>query len=451
MKKGIFNFFLSVTFMMFCNVAWADSGTHGNTPVISRIDVGGGVEYDLYKGYSYTYKGVTKSCEDLCAVVAGILVPNIYIPSVVTYNNEKYRVIAIGEQAQASNSKKVTISNSVEVIEADAFKSMKNNLIELILEEGDNSLFCYPTAKGKGAFSTISTLKKLYLGRNLHYIGEGNPQNYSYAPFDEGAFSEMEIEVGSRVKEIPDFCFYRRDVLALLAGGVKKVNFSKATNLQSIGNNAFCGNTKIESIDFSGATALRSIGDYAFSTNTSLKQLDFSKNLSLQSIGYAAFYQNSSLGPHINFGAIPLNNIGRGAFAECPNLQKVFFFQNDAPVLGAACFDDNTNVYVKNNNIKFKFNSKSDFKGTKEYPECMMLKYKTNDHKVAGNTNCIYNTYEIDEGIMYFDDVLTTINDYWFDECNSLISVSIPNTVTDIATGAFFGCTNLKSIVFMHQ
>ena len=50
------------------------------------------------------------------------------------------------------------------------------------------------------------------------------------------------------------------------------------------------------------------------------------------------------------------------------------------------------------------------------------------------------------EGIITFDDELTTIGDEAFYYCSSLTSVTIPDSVTTIGNGAFGGCSSLTSV-----
>ena len=58
----------------------------------------------------------------------------------------------------------------------------------------------------------------------------------------------------------------------------------------------------------------------------------------------------------------------------------------------------------------------------------------------------ISNTYKDGQGVLVFDDAVTTIGDYAFYECSSLTSVTIPDSVTTIGRGAFDGCSSLTSV-----
>lgn len=59
----------------------------------------------------------------------------------------------------------------------------------------------------------------------------------------------------------------------------------------------------------------------------------------------------------------------------------------------------------------------------------------------------VSNTYSDGKGIIKFKTDVISIGRSAFRDCNSLTSVTIPNSVAGIAPGAFFYCTGLTSII----
>ena len=53
----------------------------------------------------------------------------------------------------------------------------------------------------------------------------------------------------------------------------------------------------------------------------------------------------------------------------------------------------------------------------------------------------ISNTYKDGQGVLVFDDAITSIGNYAFQNCSSLTSITIPNSVTSIGKSAFENCT----------
>ena len=447
MKAKITRLLLTAVLTMCCTVMTnAQVAYRDGKLLIENTGYKDGFEFALYKDYSYTYaygdNVIKKSFSGNCAVVISGWIDNSNIPSSVTYNDETYTVVALSGTAHFSYFPNLVIPNSVEVIECNAFTNtgteIPYQLNNLTFADGDKDLYCFPlieaiaTAKG-GTFLNVNTLKKLHLGRNLRYPGDDDNKQGNLAPFANGTFSELEVTVGPNVTKIPDFCFYKAPLSTLsLFQGVKTLNLSNATSLQSIGRCAFFSNSINMALDFSKATSLQSIGDMAF--------------------GNCILFNN------INFGNIPLTDIGAGAFLGCTNLSQAFFFSNTPPTFGESCFPENTTVYVKNSNLETEYSKVYDFKGKIiAYPDNMMLKYQTTDGKIIPYPTyhgtipiydpSIYNSYETGYGTMYFDHVLTSIGGNWFNECGSLFSISMPNTISSIGELAFFQCTNLRTLV----
>ena len=62
------------------------------------------------------------------------------------------------------------------------------------------------------------------------------------------------------------------------------------------------------------------------------------------------------------------------------------------------------------------------------------------------DANIVWNIYANGQGMILFDDKVTSIGEYAFGNCSSLTSVTIPDSVTKIGGSAFDGCTSLTSV-----
>ena len=58
----------------------------------------------------------------------------------------------------------------------------------------------------------------------------------------------------------------------------------------------------------------------------------------------------------------------------------------------------------------------------------------------------VSNTYKDGQGVLVFDDAITSIAEKAFYECTSLTSITIPDSVTSIGGSAFNGCSSLTSV-----
>ena len=58
----------------------------------------------------------------------------------------------------------------------------------------------------------------------------------------------------------------------------------------------------------------------------------------------------------------------------------------------------------------------------------------------------ISNTYIDGQGVLTFDDSVTTIGKKAFQNCSSLTSITIPDSVTTIGGSAFYGCSSITSV-----
>ncbi len=72
--------------------------------------------------------------------------------------------------------------------------------------------------------------------------------------------------------------------------------------------------------------------------------------------------------------------------------------------------------------------------------------FPSNTEPAAFGAILVSNTYEDGQGVLTFDDTITSIGYEAFEDCSSLISITIPDSVTSIGGAAFYNCTSLTSV-----
>jgi hypothetical protein len=240
-------------------------------------------------------------------------------------------------------------------------------------------------------------------------------------------------------------------------GCLSVTNVTIPTGVTSIGDSAFAGCSSLVSVSIpygvtnigagafalcyslAGATipdSVTTIGDFAFFDCTTLAGVTIPD--SLTAIGKFAFSYCASL---VDV-TIPdsITDIGQGAFMYCTNLIG-FRFQGNAPTVGSSVFssDNSATVYYLPETTGWG----PTFGGapTALFP----YTYTANNGTIA-----IRRYYGPGGDVAIPDTILglpvTIIGGSAFQDCTSLTSVAIPNSVTSIGARAFMSCTGLTGV-----
>ncbi|MGN0236372.1 MAG: leucine-rich repeat domain-containing protein [Paludibacteraceae bacterium] len=170
----------------------------------------------------------------------------------------------------------------------------------------------------------------------------------------------------------------------------------------SIGNSAFCGCSSLTSITI--PNSVRSIGDNAFSYCSSLPVVD--------NLRYADTYLVEAADKSLSTYTIKAGTkwIGDRAFDGCFAL---------------------TSITIPNGVTSIGVNA---FYGCSSLPVVGNLRYA--DTYLVEAVDKSLSTYTIKVGTKW-------IGDWAFNDCSALTSITIPNSVTSIGEGAFYGCSSL--------
>ena len=281
--------------------------------------------------------------------------------------------------------------------------------------------------------------------KDLKYIKEWfYDDNCSYIPLTNST-AEVQAHPTNRPEsiQIPATVNWSEGSFSVTA--VADKGFENNTNLttitfpesvQTVGNKAFYGCSKLSAVTFNGQTA---IGDEAFRNCTSL--INVSLPSGLKTIGDRAF-QNANSITQIEFKD-GIESIGAFAFMDCKALTAVRL-PNTTKSIGTSAFE---------NCIKLTYASLGDnltSLGNSAFRNCSVL----TEISIPGTTvtvgekafqNCRTLT------LATLNSGTTTIGGFCFDGCSELLSMTIPGTVRTIGGGSFNGCTALTSLTFSNS
>ena len=244
-----------------------------------------------------------------------------------------------------------------------------------------------------------------------------NSDGQTYTVTGIGTCEEMNVVIGlynnRRVTSIGSCAFeYRSSIKSVVIG----------YSVTTIGERAFYDCDGLKSIVI--PDSVTSIGEYAFNSCDSLVSMEIPS--SITSIGEYAFNNCDSLVRIV----IPesATSIGPSAFAYCDMLESITVDKNNRHYK-----DIDGNLYTKDEKILIQYAIRKDDK-TFVIPDSVT---SVGEWAFAGCESLV--SIEIPYGV-------TSIGKYAFDDCESLASIEIPDSVTNIGEGAFYGCESLVSI-----
>ena len=379
----------------------------------------------------------------------------ITLPEIVTtiYENAFYDCDGLVE---------ITIPDSVTTIGDYAFQSC-GKLISVAM---GNSV----TTIGEGAFSTCPSLTSVNIPDSVIAIGENAFSNCNKLKMFTGKFAEdggrILVIDGTLIAfapyEITDY------VIPNNVTGFREGVFRKCDNLisvtipdsvTSIASSVFENCTRLRNITL--GNSITTIGFNAFSGCSNLVEVIIPNSvteISTQAFGHCISLTEITIPSNVR-------SIGYGAFHYCSSLKKIYCQTITPPIktsvsstYGWRAFSDNAQgrrIYVYSECIEAYKTAWSDYKDSivaninLPNSETTTIYYTTTDDQII-NANKLpikSNTYNNGVGEMVIWGDLKFLPNNVFSSCETLINITIPNSVFEIAEDAFRYCTSLTDIV----
>ena len=207
------------------------------------------------------------------------------------------------------------------------------------------------------------------------------------------------VKLPPNLKEIQNYAFENCSNL---------LNLPLPNKLEKIGNYAFSGCTKLNTIEL--PSSVKTLGEYVFSGCTSL--ISISLSTGLKSIAEYAFGGANVKEITLPYGLNP--DLWDFAFRGNTSLETVYIECNH---LSIDCF---FNTKIKKVYIKSTVRSL----GEAAFQQCSNL------------------------SSVIFEEGITWINNYAFDDCYTLTSITFPASLKTLDSYAFYNCSKLSSVNF---
>lgn len=215
---------------------------------------------------------------------------------------------------------------------------------------------------------------------------------------------------------------------AIYSGCDAVSEFILPKNLTSIGNDAFYHCSGMKSISF--PDGLTTIGDYAFSGCSTLTSISFPD--SLTSIGRGAFQMCSALKEL--FFPDSINSIGMEAFYDCSSLTSVSFSDSPLTINSLAFYgcDSLTEVNIPSLEAWYK----------------IKFAYHSSNPNYYAN-NLLIDGKEL-SGVVILPEDWTEVQYAQFAGCDAVTDFFLPKGITSIEDSAFTNCSALQNFVILN-
>ncbi|MBE6630086.1 MAG: hypothetical protein E7624_04475 [Ruminococcaceae bacterium] len=351
--------------------------------------------------------------------------------------------ILYGAFQNCTSLQSITISNSVTSIGENAFSGC-TSLTGVHIT--DLAAWCNiafgnydanPLRYAKNLYLNDTLVADLVIPKSVTSIGE-----YTFS----GCSGLTSVEIPASVISISDAAF---------RGCTRLTSITIPASVTSIGTYAFAGDydapMALKSVTFAEGSQLTSIGDYAFDNCKSLASVTFEESSQLTNIGKGAFYWCTSL----TSITIPnsVTSIGNSAFANCSSLSSITI-PDSVTSIGERAFYNCTALTVINFNATAMPNLSEDnyvFANAGKNGRGITVNIGANVTQIPAYLFCPYDSYSGSDysprivALNFAEDsVCKSIGNYAFQDCSSLWSITIPNSMAHIGNYAFYRCGSVS-------